>query len=227
MREKTDASKLKDGRGIITPDSYAAWKMANEAHSRGTACMLYDPVVGRTVHLLSQAEKKVYYLFRFDPHVDEIFEQFPLNKEIISGICKRCGFRSYASVLSTDLLIRKTDGSFLAVSVKRSRNQFDPTKKSYEKLARRQIVERIYWENHNIPFRILFGDDIDDILAANIQDVMRFYPVDMVTDKISKLKHLLARQVLRVRMDRERIPYALLADDIDVEGLYEAYRTAE
>ena len=38
MFEKTDASKHKEGRGLITEEgAYSAWKLAREAHSTGTS----------------------------------------------------------------------------------------------------------------------------------------------------------------------------------------------
>ena len=106
MREKTDESKILEGRGVITGARYSAWKQAREAKSAGTSSMTYDPVVGRTVHTLSEAETKVFWALRYNPQVIEIFEQFPMDRDEITAICRSLGIPAYGHVLSTDFLVQ-------------------------------------------------------------------------------------------------------------------------
>ena len=226
MKEKSEKSKLKEGRGIISPAHYKAWKQAREAKSIGTASMIYDPIVGRTVHTLSEAETKVFWALRYKPEVIEIYDQFPMDRSEITAICHSIGIPAYSRVLSTDFLVHMEGDRYIAISVKENRREFDPKKnKKYEQLIRRQAVEKIYWEkNYNIPFRIIFGDEISNVLANNIENVMKFWDPRFVTNTVSRLKHLIAHGVISVPLDDDYIRFGDLARQYDVEGLYEAYR---
>ena len=226
MFEKSDASKLKEGRGLITEEgAYSAWKLAREAHSTGTSSMIYDPVSGRSVSCLSNAEKKVFYMLRFHDSVEEIYDQFPLEKNGDMGtdaVCKEMGIKPYGHVLTTDFLVKRTDGSFVAISVKPSEAVFKKKGKKTDNLIRRQEVEKRYWESRDIVFRIVFADRINDVLCANVRNVMRYYPVELAVGKEGKLKHLIARKVIRIdNIDRDYIPFAVLAKELDVERIFD------
>lgn len=227
MREKSDKTKIKEGRGQITEAGYNAWKLAREAHSKGTSSMIYDPVSGRSVNCLSKAEKKVFYMLRFHDGVEEIYDQFPMEKDGDNGtdaVCRKIGIKPYGHVLSTDFLVKKADGSFVAISVKPSEDVFHVKGKRLASLVCRQEVEKKYWEARNIIFRIVFADDINDVLYANIRNVMRYYPIEMAVGKEGKLKHLIARKVIRVdNIDRDYIPSAVLAKELDVEKMFRAH----
>lgn len=225
MREKRDKSKIKEGRGVITPERYAAWKKANESKSWGKASIIYDPVVGRTVHTLSNAETKVFWRLRFLLEVEEIYEQFPLDKAEVTAICHSLGMRAYSRVLSTDFVVRFKGNIYVAVSVKHSRSIYSPEKNPhYLRDIKRLQVDKIYWEeNYNIPLKALFGDEMNDVYVNNIKNVMHFYDQRFVTNKVSKLKFLISHHLISVPMDTDYIRFGALAETMDVEGLYEAY----
>ena len=219
MKEKTDQSKLLEGRGRITDTQYAAWRQAREAKSIGTSSMIYDPIVGRTVHTMSEAETKVYWTLRYKPQVIEIFEQFPMEKSETDAICRSLGIPIYNHILSTDFLVQMTDDRYCAVSVKENRSEFDPKNPNYAKLVRRQAVEKIYWDkNYNIPFRILFGDEVSAVYANNVENIMKFWDHRFVTNDISKLKYLMAHGVIDVPLNDDYLRFGNLS------RMYEDYR---
>lgn len=225
MKEKTDQSKLLEGRGRITNTQYAAWRQAREAKSIGTSSMIYDPIVGRTVHTMSEAETKVYWALRYKPQVIEIFEQFPMDKDEVTAICRSLRIPAYNHILSTDFLVQMTGDRYCAVSVKENRSEFDPKNPDYAKLVRRQAVEKIYWEkNYDIPFKIIFGDEVSNVLANNIENVMKFWDPRFVTNTASKLKYLIAHGVIDIPLDDDYIRFGDLARQYDVDGMYENYR---
>lgn len=219
MREKSDASKLREGRGLIIGSSYEAWRRANEAKSSGTASLIYDPISGRSVSVLSSGEERVFWKLRWSPNVDEIYEQYPMNKALTDQICKDYKLPRYNHILSTDFLVQKTDGSYVAISVKSSRKEFDQTKRRYDSLVRRQTVEKLYWENMSVPFWILFADEIDNTETRNIKAIMKYWPAYYCVDRIGRLKHLIAHRVIDVSMDKP-IRYGDLAREIDVDRLF-------
>ena len=225
MREKSDKNKTKEGRGRITEAQYSAWRQAREAKSIGTASMIYDPIVGRTVHTLSENETKIFWVLRYKPQVIEIFEQFPLDKDEVTAICRSLGVPAYNHVLSTDFVVQMDGDRFVAISVKENRSEFDPGNPEYAKLVRRQAVEKIYWgKNYNIPFRILFGDDVSNVYANNIDNTMKFWDPRFVTNTTSKFKHLIAHGVIDIPLDDDYLRFGDLSRQYDVEELYEAYR---
>lgn len=230
MREKSVESKRKEGRGIPTEKGYMAWKRTNEAHSSGTGSMLYDPIAMRTVDTLSTAETKVYWILRFFEGVSTIYEQYPMEQWIVDEICDELGVRR-RNALSTDFYVEFVDGSVMGVSVKKNRNVFNKTGKSYERLVVRQRIEQIYW-NEKFPvykgrkssFRIVFGDEISRVLISNIQAVMKYWNTEFVSDQTSKLMHLIAHKVIRLDLAKEPLRFAKIAESMDVEGMYETYR---
>ena len=226
MKEKSDSSKLIEGRGRITEAGYSAWKQAREAHSIGTSSMIYDPVVGRTVHTLSEAETKVFWALRYKPEVIEIYEQFPMEKAETDAICRNLGIPIYNHILSTDFLVQMEGDRYAAVSVKANRREFDPEKnRRYDQLIRRQAVEKIYWEkSYDIPFRILFGDEVSVVYANNVENIMKFWDHRFVTNDISKLKYLMAHGVIKCPLDDDYLRFGDLSRRYDVEAMYEAYR---
>ncbi len=225
MREKSDASKLREKRGIITADQYTAWKMACETRSWGKASMIHDPVVGRTVHTLSNAETKTFWYLRFIPEVEEIYEQFPLRREEVTAIGHSLGMPAYASILSTDFLVRMKENKYLAINVKDDRGVYDPQKnRNYKRDIKRLKVEKIYWGmNYGIPLKAVFGNEINSIYVNNIKNILHFYDRRAVTNRVSIIKFLLAHHVIEVPMENEYIRFGDIIRDYDVEGLYEAY----
>lgn len=222
MREKTDASKLKDGRGILSGTTYEAWKTAREAKSIGTAYAVYDPIQKRTVNLLSAGEKKVFWVVRFLAP-GRILEQFPMDTRTVALVCNELGVRNYCHILSTDLVVEKENG-VVAISVKPNASSFDPKRKYGQKNITRAKVEAQYWEHYGVPHRVVYADEIPINLAMNIRDVMFYWDETFVCDRISELMHMIAHKAIQIPMDRWRIQFKTIAEKIDVEGLYETYK---
>ena len=220
MREKTDLSKAKDGRGIVTEKSYEAWKTAREAKSIGTACALYDPIQRRTVNLLSQGEKKVFWALRWAT-TGAIYEQYPMNKDIVTEICRKLGYPAYSKVLSTDFLVEKPDGDYAAFSIKPNAKVLEG--KDRDRLIRRNNVEYYYWARFGVAHAMLFADDIDPTFAWNIRDVMFYWDSALATDTASKFMFLLAHKVIQIDMTKGRIYPKELSTFYDVEEIYEAF----
>lgn len=225
MREKSEQSKIRDKRGVITTEGYTAWKTASESKTWGKASKIYDPVVGRTVHTLSSAETKVFWRLRFLPEVKEIYEQFPMDKDEVTAICHFLGMPAYSRRLSTDFIVKLRDEKCIAICVKHNSSVYDALKNpKYEKDIKRLMVEKIYWkENYGIPVRVLYGDEMGDVYVNNIKNVMHFWDPRFVTNRVSLFKHLLARHVIELPMDCDYLRFGDLAEEYDVEALYEAH----
>lgn len=223
MREKSDKSKLRDGRGILTDKSYEAWKTAREAKSTGTACALYDPIQQRTINLLSQGERKVFWALRYITD-NRILEQFPLDAETIREICDEMGVRKYSSILSTDFLAESNSGKVVAISVKPNASVFDLSTKNGNRNFVRNEVEVRYWARQGVDHIVVYSDQIGIDYANNIRDVMSYWEEKWINDAVGMLMHLIARHIIRIPLDKGRIPFKQIASSIPVEEYYEIYR---
>lgn len=225
MREMSDKNKLKKGRGSLEiPGKYEAFKMARESKSIGTACACYDPIQQRTINLLSQGEVKVFWTIRTYDKVENIYEQFPLKKDIVNDICAELNIRSYSNILSTDFVIITTDGSIVAISVKSNRKSFYEKDKSYDKRMRRMIVEELYWKRCGADFRIIFSDEIPIELANNCRMIMAFWDDKWITNTDAKLKHLIAKHCIRFKIPDCRLNFKRLAEALPIEEMFSEYK---
>lgn len=224
MREKTDLNKLLEGRGMIDGNSYAAWRRASEAKSTGTSVMLNDPISNRSVSLLSQGERYVYWMLRFHPQVAEIYEQAPLlDTQLVNALCYEYGIPGYQKILSTDFIVKSTEGAWQGISVKPDRKYFDPKNSSYTKRVNRQVVEKEYWKAKGVPWKIIFAEDVNKEVAINIESCMLFWDDRLVHNETSMLKHLIAHKIIQVQMDKP-IPFTDLVREYDVRRVYADYK---
>lgn len=157
-------------------------------NSIGTTSVITDWKTGRGVHCLSQGEALWYYILRRDDENINIQEQFPLNMKKINTIFEQLGISKIKNpkfIMTTDFLVTKRNGSKIACSVKNDR-----------KLNRRTLelltAEKTYWITQNIQYKLLFKEDVNQILSDNIRLIVEFYNPERVVDDVSKAKHLLA-----------------------------------
>lgn len=178
-RELSYESKIKQNRGRIdlkNPDKYKPWVLARECfNGDGTRHQipdLYYP--NRTIHLMSNLEKDVYYTLRSNENVIEMFEQFPLlpiskteelcEKNVITH--PRHPITKKNIVMTTDflLIIKDKNGEkrWMACAVKMSSNLEDT--RTREKLH----IEKEYWEAMGIMWYVITEKQINKDYVNNI-----------------------------------------------------------
>ena len=216
MRQKSDKKKLAEGRGLGVGSDYVGFIRANEAKSTGTATEIYDPIADRTVDVLSMGEKYFFWIMRYRDDVKEIREQMVLNPDTVRKICEAKEFRVPIKCLTTDFLVTYKDGSSVAYSVKSDRKVLDKdtyrNPGSYEELLIRQYIEKCYWEQHGVDFRIVFSNELNTVMAQNVAACMLFYDRKYVTDTETKLKYLIAHKKIQIPMEQEILNFAGLAE---------------
>ena len=85
-------------------------------------------------------------------------------------------------------------------------------KRTKEKLS----VEACYWKKYrNIDYKLVFKDEMNQILAENIRFVCVYYDRSRVFDETSLLKHLIATKQIKVDMETQFL---------DIPTLLETYR---
>ena len=225
MKQKSDKKKIFEGRCLGEGSDYIGFIKANEAKSIGTSCMIYDPIDGRTVDVLSMGEKEFFYIMRFRDDVKTIREQMRMDSETVRNICTEHGFRIPRNVLTTDFLITFRDGKSTAYSIKAGMKEFDPKSPGYEKLLIRQYIELEYWKRYNTDFRIVLRERLNRTFAINIEHCLSYYDPARVADEESMLKCLVAHKVVKIPMEKEIVRYASLAKghETEIRTLYERW----
>ena len=146
----------------------------------------------------------------------EIREQMVLNPDTVRKICEAKEFRVPIKCLTTDFLVTYKDGSSVAYSVKSDRKVLDKdtyrNPGSYEELLIRQYIEKCYWEQHGVDFRIVFSNELNTVMAQNVAACMLFYDRKYVTDTETKLKYLIAHKKIQIPMEQEILNFAGLAE---------------
>ena len=223
MKEKSDLAKIAEGRCCGGGSAYVGFKKANEAHSIGTASEIYDPIAKRTVDTLSTGETMLFWLLRYDESVVEIKEQFLLIPSRVAEAATQIGVRIPSKILTTDFLVLYDDGRLVAYSVKYSRSDFDLSTRKGRSVIRRQALEKRYWANLGVDFKIVFTDEMDRTRATNIADCMVVYDSEWVTTIDQKYRWLIAHHIVEVDMS-QRIHFSEIAKSNGnaISELYEA-----
>lgn len=226
MKEKNDINKLLEGRCRGQGSEYIGFKKANESHSTGTATMIYDPIADRTVDTLSMGEMYFFWLTRFDPHVVEIKEQVVMSSDIVAKIALELGFRIPSRILTTDFLISYDDDTLKAFSIKSSRSVLDKNSykniNSWNRLVRRQILEKRYWETLGVSWELIFSDELNRFKAMNIQSVMKCYDKERVSTVDQMYRYLIGHRYIVVDLEKT-IYFSKIANQWERE-IKELYR---
>lgn len=211
----SDETKLRQGRGTGTGADYKTWIKTREFGSMGVSTSYPDFKTGRSIELLSRGEFYFYLLLRWNDNVSDIWEQFPLLPlEETTEIARGLGIKPSCNgtkVMTTDMLVTKTDGKKLALSVKASKGNVP--QRQLELMA----VEKEYWSRRNIPYVVGFKDQLNEIEIRNIRDCTDMYNIKEVRDEIGLVRHLIARKKIIVDMSTE----------IDYRKIYEKIKETE
>lgn len=226
MKEKSDDSKILEGRCQGHGSDYVGFKKANESHSKGTATQIYDPIADRIVDVLSMGEYYLFWLLRANSHVVEINEQVMMAPHLVAKAANELGIRVPKRIITTDFKVVFDDGTIKAYSVKASRNELcKETCKSlreWERTVRRQALEKRYWENLQIEWNIVFTEEMPIAKAENISAIMQFYNSRDVQTPDQMYRFLIANGHIKVDLDRP-LNFAQIANEYeeDIRKIYE------
>ena len=185
---------------------YSSSLKARNTYGRGTRANVIDWKTGRIVECLSQGEKWTFICLRWDDCVIDIREQFPMNSARVAQIAEGMDIPIPHNELSTDFLVQYSDGSFKAVSVKNSEKDLEN-----KRIARRQALEKRYWESLGIPWVLIYKSRINRIRVDNIRICVRYYDPESVCDPLSLIAHRIARKEIPVDIDCAILDFRSLA----------------
>ncbi len=164
---KSVQKKLSAGRGMGIGEGYTPGVFTYEVPSKGKVSRVKGKTSNRTHHCLSQIEKHFLILLDYDPLVTDILDQKALELEETLLIAADLGYEhpradGCAVVMTTDFLYCK-EGKWYAVAIK-------PKKEIEKKRVMEKLeIERVYWEQRNVHWRLVTEEDIPRYLVVNIQ----------------------------------------------------------
>ncbi len=238
MQNKSNETRIKEGRCRGYGKDYKPFYTANERSSRGTSSLIWDPIDKRMVSVLSNVERNFFYHLRWDDSIVSIREQYLLDIDAVNRALNNLGRRAVPKdrCYTTDFLVDCIDGTEHAYSVKWDREVFNPDSiryvgrpRAYEKMKKRQEMEAEYWRLKDVPFSIVTGDDFDQFEAENISFILGFYGEDYIVTGEQKLLYLIAHKAIAVPLNEDRLnPHNLLAAfPYNIDDAYEAFRETE
>lgn len=213
MRRISEETKRKRGMGTGSGATYKPYIQAREFNSLGTTSNAIDWKTGRTMELLSQGELELWLILRWDDANLDIREQSKLDLKDTLKISDEIGIRhpkNKKTSMTTDLLVTRKDGSEIVYSLKTSRASL-----INERTTAKLFIEKCYWTRRNVKFKLMYKDELNNILAQNIRLVTAFYRRSSVFDDLSLLKHMIATKQIIVDMESKIL---------DFEKLFEKYK---
>ncbi len=204
----TERGKIKQLRGTGSEASYKPWILTRELNSTGTTANIIDWKHGRSVQLLSAGEEMYYYYIRWDDAVQDIREQFPLDLETTNKIAAQFGIRHPRGTMTTDMLVTYPADRYVAYSVKDKREDVDyelaktdEDRKRAIRTAEKLFVEKYYWTELGVEWKLVFKEDLNPVFVDNIRRSVVYYDEKSVHDDVSKIKHLIATKQIEVDMN--------------------------
>ena len=215
---KIASAKTKKARhmGEGKDKNYLPYITTSEFNSLGTTSVIVDWKTGRGVHCLSQAEAYWYYILRWNDNNIDIREQYPLDNTVTAKLAEENGIRHPQTIMTTDFLVSKADGTYHAYSVKATKKELN--RRTVEKL----FLEKLYWEVKNVLFDLLFKEDLNMTLVRNIRCIVPFYDESNVYDDFSLVKHNIARKKIKVDLAKEKDINSFVKEYIEKKGIHYA-----
>ena len=211
-----------DGFGRGTGENYKSYLSSFRQRSCAVRGATMVPTCGRRlVHVLSTSEEQVLRVLDWEPSVVDIREQYPLDPRKTMAIADRLGIphpghSRGGAVMTSDFLVEYVDETgvqrFRAFQVKDS-----PKALENKRTAGKLQIEKTYWEERGISWRIVFASSLPPIKLKNLDEFARFrsiVPSDCEIDSArsmvqSFLKSNDMRPLKAVVMDYGGTPFLL------------------
>lgn len=166
---------LKEGRGQGVGKDYTPWHFTYNYASRGRASRIYGIKSERIHHLHSDNQYRAFLLFEFNSNVIDIRESFPLlDVEEVIDDKENLRFDKFTDketkepyVLTTNFLLTVKDANGEEKELARTiKNTTELKRKiTFEKLE----IERRYWQERGIDWKIMTEKQLPRQLAKNIE----------------------------------------------------------
>ncbi|KAF6509299.1 Tn7-like transposition protein A [Geobacillus stearothermophilus] len=209
---------IKEGRGQGVKQDYKPWLTVRDVPSEGLSTRIAGWKTGRIHHFLSKLELSFFYVLEWASAVTDIREQYPLPLEATIEIADKLGIKHPAvpktqerAVMTTDFLIdvyHNDQPKLLARSIKPS------TELASNRVIEKIMIEKTYWEEQGIDFKVVTEREIPMILSKNVEFI---YMAKHLSDSPGITEDLLWKlePFIYQKMQGTPIPLAKIALEVD------------
>lgn len=170
--EKKIEERHRDGYGKGSLSTYKPWVEIFDLNSSGRSRRVWSNKTGRIHHLLSDVEYSVFLAAEWARTVVDIWEQYPLDREVTQTIAHQLGIRhphypatQVPTVMTVDFLltVAGSEGeSYLAINAKR-----DDEAEDENSLAKLEI-QRSYFAELETPHHLMYHCQLPTQKIKNI-----------------------------------------------------------
>jgi TnsA endonuclease N terminal/TnsA endonuclease C terminal len=170
---KAIEERIQKGCGQGWGKDYLPWLTIQDVSSQGISTRILGIKTERKHELLSLHEIRYFYILEWSLLVSDIREQYPLLplSETIE-IAQQCGVKHPTDPRTGQAIVMTTD---FCISVRKQLGiiQQARTVKPSQDLQKKRVIEKLeierrYWENRNITWKIVTERDIPSVLAKNV-----------------------------------------------------------
>jgi hypothetical protein len=172
-RTTSRETRLKKGRGTGHGKEYSPYLTVRDVPSLGLVSRIKGWKTDRVHHLLSNHEKRYFYVLEWAAQVIDIREQFPLPLEVTLEIAGRLGIKHPTNPMTqepadmtTDFLVDELADGIAILKARAVKPAADlNNSRTIEKLE----IERTYWHEQGVDWGIVTEKDIPEDLAKNVE----------------------------------------------------------
>jgi hypothetical protein len=178
--------KLKEGYGQGVGQNYKPWVTTHDFPSDGLVSRSPGWKTNRVYHFMSNNELRYFYILEWSNRIKDIREQYPLNLEDTLGIAENIGIKHSVDNISKFPRIMSTD-FMITLSINGKEINVARTIKPFNKLEEKRVVEkyeieRRYWLEKNIDWKLVTENDISKEFASNVEWVHTEYILEALPD---------------------------------------------
>jgi len=187
---------IKEGRGQGSGKDYQPWIKIQDFPSKGRVSRPPGWKTNREHHLLSDNERRLFYVFEWSDVVVDIREQFPLlDLDLLMSIADDMAMKyprdaksDTPYILSSDfMLFVKQDGKI----VQKARTVKMLKDLGSESVAQKLELEKRYYAAKGIDWGLVTEKEIPRLLAENVEWVHSAYKLEATTEMdIKELRYL-------------------------------------
>ena len=178
---------MKEGRGQGHGKNYQPWINIRDFPSKGRVSRAPGWKTNREHHLLSDNEKRLFYLFEWSDSIIDIREQFPLlDLDLAMNIATEMGMKypievnhNTPYVLTTDFMLSVQQGEKIVEKARTFKLAKDLNKNS---VAEKFELERRYYARKGIDWGIITEKEIPMLLVKNVEWVHSSYKLEATTE---------------------------------------------
>lgn len=170
--EKKIEQRQAEGFGQGKGSAYKPWLEVKDVGSHGRARRVWSHKTGRVHHLFSDVELDIFVAAEWANEVQDIREQFPLDREITQTIAQKLGIRhpyypgtDVPTVMTVDLLLSISyGGETKTVAINAKRDEEAEDERSLLKLE----IQRTYFEYMGCEHHLMYHSSLPKQKLQNI-----------------------------------------------------------